>query len=58
MFPTGCPVIAVDLNTSGRCAGCNGIVRNAPGRRYTVEHLTAVHAVSCPARTVRTGTGR
>ena len=46
------------INTNHTCDGCNGKVRNATGRRLTVEQLTERHDETCPAkRRVKKGEG-
>jgi hypothetical protein len=35
------------INTTGRCDGCSGIVRNVSFKRYSLEKLTEIHNKSC-----------
>lgn len=44
------------LNSNGICDACNGKVRNATGRRLTIEQLTIRHNEHCPGiRRVKKG---
>ncbi len=36
------------INTANKCDGCNGIVRNIPGKRHTMDRLTEIHNRTCP----------
>ena len=38
------------INSSSRCSACHGTVRNASGRRKTMEQLTIIHDETCPGK--------
>jgi hypothetical protein len=42
------------LNSQGRCEFCLAIVRNIPGKRYSIERLAEIHSESCPGLARRT----
>ena len=38
------------INSNNRCSSCHGTVRNAPGKRKTIEQLTIIHDATCPGQ--------